>query len=62
MGTLIAIFYHTEYIQGLVTSLGASNPLAFVIALVGIQGAIEAGLCGILSGIVSFSLAKALKR
>lgn len=62
MGTLIAIFYHTEYIQGLVTSLGASNPLAFVIALVGIQGAIEAGLCGILSGIISFTLAKALKR
>lgn len=62
MGTLVGIFYHTDYIQGLVSTLGVSNPLGFVIALVGIQGVIEALVCGILSGTVSLTLAKALKR
>ena len=62
MGTLVAIFYQTEYIQNLVTSLNVSNPLTFIVALVGIQGLIEAGVCGILSSIISSTLAKALKR
>lgn len=62
MGTLVAIFYRTEYIQGLVSSLGVNNPLGFIIALVGVQGAIEAVVCGILSGTISLTLAKALKR
>ena len=62
MGTFVALFYQTEYVQTLVTSLGVDNPLAFVIALVGIQGLIEAILCGILSGTVSLTLTKVLKR
>lgn len=62
MGTFVALFYQTEYVQTLVTSLGVNNPLAFVIALVGIQGLIEAILCGILSGTVSLTLVKVLKR
>ena len=62
MGTVVALFYQTEYIQTLVTSLGAKNPLGFIIALAGIQGVIEAVVCGIISGTVSLTLAKALKR
>ena len=62
MGTVIALFYHTEYIRKLVVSLGVNNPLAFVVALVGIQGVIEACVCGFLSGTISLTLAKALKR
>lgn len=62
MGTLVALFYQTDYIQGLVSSFHVGNQLAFIIALVGIQGAIEAGVCGILSGIISFALSKAIKR
>ena len=62
MGTFVALFYQTEYVQSLVTSLGVTNPLAFIIALVGIQGLIEAILCGVLSGTVSLTLAKVLKR
>lgn len=62
MGTVITLFYQTDYIQTLVSSLGAKNPLMFVIALVGIQGVIEALACGILSGTVSLTLSKALKR
>lgn len=62
MGTLVVLFYQTDYIQNLVSSLGASNPLIFIVALVGIQGLIEALVCGILSGTISLTLAKALKR
>lgn len=62
MGTLVAIFYQTEYIQGLVSSLGVGNPLAFIVALVGIQGVIEALVCGIVSGSVSLALGRALRR
>lgn len=62
MGTLIILFYQTDYIQNLVTTLGTSNPLIFVTALVGVQGLIEACVCGILSGTISFSISKALKR
>ena len=62
MGTFVVLFYQTEYVQTLVTSLGVNSPLTFVIALVGIQGLIEAILCGILSGTVSLTLVKVLKR
>lgn len=62
MGTLILLFYQTDYIQNLASSLGAKNPLGFIVALVGIQGVIEAFACGILSGTISLTLAKALKR
>ena len=62
MGTIILMFYQTDYIQSLVSSLGVSNPLAFVIALVGIQGVIEAAVCGVLSGTVAMALSRALKR
>ena len=62
MGTVITLFYQTDYIQTLVNTLGAENPLGFIIALVGFQGVIEAIVCGIVSGTVSLTLAKALKR
>ena len=62
MGTVITLFYQTDYIQTLVTSLGASNPIGFVVALVGFQGVIEAVVCGALAGTISLALAKALKR
>ena len=62
MGTIIGMFYQTDYIQSLVSSLGVSNPLTFVVALVGVQGVIEAAVCGVLSGIVAFALSKAFRR
>ena len=62
MGTVVTLFYQTDYIQTLVNSLGASNPIMFIITLVGIQGLIEALVCGILSGTVSMTLAKVFKR
>ncbi len=52
MGFLVLAFYNTEYVQGLVSKLGAKNPLMFVILLVGIQGLVEAVTCGVLGGVV----------
>ena len=55
-------FSNTEYIQGLVTKLGATNPLIFVILFVGVQGAIEAVACTILGSAVSRALAAAFRQ
>ena len=62
MGTLVVFFYNCEYVVALRDTLGVSNPFAFIIAAVGIQALIEAGVCGIVSGIVSQALTKALKK
>lgn len=62
MGTVVTLFYQTDYIQTLVNNLGAKNPLGFIVALVGFQGLVEAVVCGAVSGTVSLTLVKALKR
>ena len=61
MGAVVLIFYHTEYIQGIVTALGVTNPFMFVLAFVGIQGLIEAGVCFVIASAVSRALGVALK-
>lgn len=60
MGYIVLIFYQTDYIQNLVSTLGAANPLTFVILLVGIQGLIEAIVCAVVGGAVSKGAAVAL--
>lgn len=42
MGTLCLCFYNTDYIQEMVSSLGANNVFMFCVLFVGIQGLIEA--------------------
>ena len=61
MGYIIMVFYNTQTVQDLVAAKGATNPIMFVVLLVGIQGLAEAGVCGILGGIVSKSVDKFLK-
>lgn len=61
MGSLVIFFYNTEYIQGIASSLGASNPLVFVVLFVGLQGLIEAVVCTLIGGAVTRTLAVALK-
>lgn len=56
MGYICLVFYHTDYVQGLVNTLGVSNPFAFVVALVGVQGLIEAVAVGVVGGIVCKAL------
>ena len=45
MTTLCLCFYNTEFIQGFVQQMGSANPFMFVVAFVGINGLIEAGVC-----------------
>lgn len=56
MGSLILFFYNTEFIQGIASSLGTSSPMAFVVALIGINGVIEAIACAVLGGAISKAL------
>lgn len=62
MATLVLLFYNTDYIQGFVETLGVESPLMFVVAFVGVQGLIEAGVCTVVAAAVSRALAAALKQ
>lgn len=62
MGFLCIFFYNTEYIQGIASGLGVTNPVLFVAAFVGFQGLIEAAICFVIGSIVSRALCAALKR
>lgn len=61
MSAIVLIFYHTEYIQGIVQTLGVTNPFMFVVAFVGVQGLIEAAVCFLIASAVSRALGAALK-
>ena len=61
MGFLCLFFYNTDYIQGIVSSLGVSNPVVFVAAFVGVQGLIEAFLQMPLRGYAYVARKKALR-
>lgn len=60
-GTLIVLFGSTDFIQGIMTQLGATNPLIFAALFVGIQGLVEAGVCFAAGSAVSLALQRALK-
>lgn len=62
MSSLLIFFYHSDYIQNMAVKLGAVNPISFVVALVGVQGLIEAATGCLLAGTIGFLVAKALKR
>ncbi|MDY3781825.1 MAG: ECF transporter S component [Candidatus Faecousia sp.] len=62
MGYIVLVFYPSDYVQALVTKLGAANPVMFVVLLVGVQGLVEAAVCGILGGILGKTLDRVLKK
>lgn len=62
MSCIILFFYKTDYIQGLVEKFGATNPLNFVVALVGVQGIIEAVTCLIIGGAISQVVVKVVRK
>ena len=61
MGYIILVFYNTEYIQNLVATKEALNPLHFVVLLVGVQGLIEAVSVAIIGGILAKVLSKVVR-
>ena len=60
MGLMCLIFYNCEYVQNLVATTGAANPILFVLAVVGVQGLIEILVCGVLGTIISKAVDTAL--
>ena len=62
MGYIVLAFYNCDYVQGLVAKNGASNPLIFVVLLVGVQGVAEFLVSGLLGGLVSRAVQRYLTR
>lgn len=62
MTTLCLCFYHTEYIQGFASTLGAGNVLLFIVLFVGVQGLVEAALCTVVGAGVGKGVRHALHR
>lgn len=62
MSALVLFFYNSDYIQGFVTGLKVTNPFTFIIAFVGVNGLIEAGVCFILGTAISKTLDVIAKR
>ena len=61
MGFLVLLFYSSPYVQGLVEALGVSNPLSFVVAVVGVQAIVEWAACCVVAAAVTVPLRKYLK-
>ncbi|MCR5283235.1 MAG: ECF transporter S component [Lachnospiraceae bacterium] len=53
MGFLMLFFFNSPAIQASAEKFGTHNPLRLVIMMVGVQGAIEAGICFVIAGAVS---------
>ena len=56
----IVVFYNCEYIQNIVATNGAANPLMFVVLLVGMQGLVEAVVCCAAGGVITRAVASFL--
>lgn len=62
MGLMCLIFYNCDYVQNMIATTGATNPILFVLAVVGVQGVIEVLVCGVIGSIISKSVDTALGR
>lgn len=60
MGTLILLFWNTEYIQNFNTVFGGVNPFLFVVMFVGVNGMLEWPASCIAGGIVSKAISRTL--
>lgn len=60
MGTLILLFWNTEYIQNFNTVFGGVNPFMFVVMFVGVNGMLEWPASCIAGGIVSKAISRTL--
>ena len=60
MGTLILLFWNTEYIQSFNQTMGNVNPFLFVVLFVGVNGAMEWPASCIAGGIVSKAVSRTL--
>lgn len=56
MSALVLFYWNSEYLQGISEALGTSNILLFVLAFVGVNGAVEAAACFLLASAVAKAL------
>jgi uncharacterized membrane protein len=61
MGYIVLFFYQTEFVQNMVTKLGASGPIMLIVLMVGVQGLVEAATGLVIGGAVTKAVAHALK-
>ncbi len=57
MSFLLVIFGHSEYLR----AMGSAQILTFVVAMVGVQGLVEAAVCCVVGASISYALLKARK-
>ncbi len=62
MGTLVLCFYNTEYIQSIVSTIGAANPFIFIIMFVGINGLVELACGFVIAYPASIAVSKVIRR
>lgn len=60
MGTLVLLFWNTEYIQNFNTAFGGVNPFLFVVMFVGVNGMLEWPASCIAGGVVSKAVSRTL--
>ncbi len=61
MSCLLGFFYQMEQIQNMIETFGVSNPLSLAFAMIGLQGLIEAVVCGVVASAVTVPVRKFLK-
>ena len=61
MGCLLLFFYNMEQIQNMIAAFSVPNPLLLAVSMVGLQGVIEAAVCGVAATAVTVPLRKILK-
>ena len=62
MGFIVLVFYRSEFVQTLVSKVGASGPIMFIVLVVGVQGLVEAATGLVIGGAIAKGVAHALKR
>ena len=62
MGSLMLFFYKSDFMMEKAAALGAHNPMSLIVAMVGVQGVIEAIAGCLLGGTVGYLVSKALHR
>ena len=61
-GCLVLCFYRTDFIQGFVATLGAANPLSFMVLFVGLNGLVEAAAGFVVNSLLGRALWPFAKR
>lgn len=53
MGIIVTLYWNTDPVQNIAVKLGTTNPLMFIVLLVGVQGLIEALVCAFLGSAIA---------